>query len=199
MPGLEDERPQEGGSDEGRPSRVALGRGYAGRPEEGPWRRTSQHDAEGEGPGSWGPDGRHPLDPGWRAQDPDPWDNLPVDDPWRPFPGGGKQSRSFIERNWLGLRHSTGRGHQRTDARIREDVNERFARSNVDAQDVDVKVEDGEVTLSGTVENRWDKRMLEELTTEVPGVEEVQNDLLTKSLSERAADGFRAAEEGESP
>ncbi len=190
MPRREDERPQQ----------VEPGR--EAQPEGGPWRRTTQHDVDGEGPGSWGPDGRHALDPGWRADEPDAWENLPVDDPWRAFPGAGKQNRGFIERNWLGARRPEDReakAHRRPDAVIREDVRERFTRSNIDAQDVDVRVEDGEVTLSGTVESRWDKRMLEDLVAEVPGVGEIQNELLTKSLSERAADAERAAEEPGEP
>src|SRR5689334_4450504 len=100
----EDERRREGEGDETRATEVELGGGPAGGPEEGPWRRTTQHDPDGEGPGSWGPDGRHALDPGWRAQEPDVWENLPVDDPWRAFAGGGKQNRGFIERSWLGVR-----------------------------------------------------------------------------------------------
>jgi hypothetical protein len=79
-----------------------------------------------------------------------------------------------------GFRKLTGRGpkgYKRSDERIREDVSERIARSWVNAEDVEVKVEKGEVTLTGFVESREDKRRLEDLADDVFGVEEVHNDL----------------------
>jgi BON domain-containing protein len=84
------------------------------------------------------------------------------------------------ERMKEGWRKMTGRGpkgYQRSDERIREDVSERIARSDLDASDVEVKVEHAEVTLTGSVGSRWDKRMLEDLAEEVFGVEEVHNHL----------------------
>jgi hypothetical protein len=77
-----------------------------------------------------------------------------------------------------GWRKLTGRGpkgYRRSDERIREDVSERIARSWVNAEEVEVKVENGEVTLTGFVESREDKRMLEDLADDVFGVDEVHD------------------------
>jgi hypothetical protein len=77
-----------------------------------------------------------------------------------------------------------GRGpksYRRSDERIREDINEELTRNpNVDATEVEVSVKDGEVTLTGTVENRHDKREAEECAYRVSGVRDVHNHLRTK-------------------
>jgi osmotically-inducible protein OsmY len=67
------------------------------------------------------------------------------------------------------------KGYQRSDPRIQEEVCDRLTYSNVDAEDIEVSVESGEVTLSGSVRNRWDKRRAEDLVEEVSGVREVHN------------------------
>jgi osmotically-inducible protein OsmY len=67
------------------------------------------------------------------------------------------------------------KGYQRSDPRIQEEVCDRLTYSNVDAEDIEVSVASGEVTLSGSVRNRWDKRRAEYLVEEVPGVREVHN------------------------
>jgi hypothetical protein len=79
-----------------------------------------------------------------------------------------------------GVRKLTGRGpkgYRRPDERIRDDVSERIARSGIDAENVEVKVENGEVTLSGFVSRREDKRELEDLAEDVFGVVEVHDHL----------------------
>ncbi|HZH17257.1 MAG TPA: BON domain-containing protein [Archangium sp.] len=67
------------------------------------------------------------------------------------------------------------RGYQRADDRIREDVCERLMEGPVDVGDVEVTVSNGEVTLSGTVEERWQKRAIEDLAGNVRGVHDVHN------------------------
>jgi hypothetical protein len=70
------------------------------------------------------------------------------------------------------------RGYQRSDDRIREDVNEWLTRHpEIDASDIDVTVESCEVTLTGVVEDRRDKRLAEDIAESVPGVNEVHNQL----------------------
>jgi hypothetical protein len=69
------------------------------------------------------------------------------------------------------------KGFKRSDERICEDVCERIARSPVNAENVEVKVKDGEVTLSGFVEVRYEKRVIEDLADDVFGVTEVHNQL----------------------
>ena len=47
--------------------------------------------------------------------------------------------------------------------------------SNVDAYDIDVSVNNCEVTLTGTVKNRWEKRRAEDLAEAISGVKNVEN------------------------
>ncbi len=70
------------------------------------------------------------------------------------------------------------KGYQRSDARIHEDVCETIAhQGHIDATEVEVKVERGIVTLSGTVRERQDKRGLEQLVEHTLGVEDVHNQI----------------------
>jgi len=69
------------------------------------------------------------------------------------------------------------RGYQRSDERIKEDVCDRLMHSWVDAENVEIQVRSGEVVLSGTVEDRQSKRMIEDIAEEVLGVKDVQNQL----------------------
>lgn len=82
----------------------------------------------------------------------------------------GPQRRSFA-----------GRGpktYRRSDARIEEDVNDLLTYSpDLDASDIEVRVDDGIVTLSGIVEDRGDKRLAEDLAENVFGVQDVNNEL----------------------
>ena len=74
-----------------------------------------------------------------------------------------------------------GRGpknYQRSDDRIREDVNEQLTyHHDLDATDIEVRAENGEVTLSGTVPDRRQKRMAEDAADGVRGVKDVHNQL----------------------
>lgn len=69
------------------------------------------------------------------------------------------------------------KGYQRADTRIHEDVCDRLTYSDVDAEHLEVRVENGEVTLSGTVRDRWDKRRAEDVAEEVSGVRDVHNNI----------------------
>ena len=70
------------------------------------------------------------------------------------------------------------KGYKRSDDRIKEDVNEELTRHpDLDASDIEVKVENGEVTLSGTVDARQAKRLAEDLAENCSGVHEVHNHL----------------------
>ncbi|MBV8097249.1 MAG: BON domain-containing protein [Acetobacteraceae bacterium] len=70
------------------------------------------------------------------------------------------------------------RGYARSDDRIREDVSDRLTDDPyVDASEIDVSVSNGEVTLSGTVDNRSARRRAEDIAESVSGVRHVQNNL----------------------
>ena len=78
-----------------------------------------------------------------------------------------------------------GRGpktYVRSDARIREDVNERLSEDSwLDASGIEVAVQAAEVTLNGVACSREDKRHAEDLAWEVGGVKHVQNNLRVQS------------------
>jgi hypothetical protein len=74
------------------------------------------------------------------------------------------------------------RGYRRPDERIVEDIVERLTHNAwVDATDVHVESEDGEVTLTGMIENRAMKWIAEDEAYCVWGVRVVQNQLRIKS------------------
>lgn len=67
-------------------------------------------------------------------------------------------------------------GYQRSDDWIREQVCESLTEDDqVDASGIEVGVSRGEVTLSGTVDDRRAKRDAEDCAYSVPGVRDVQN------------------------
>jgi len=67
-------------------------------------------------------------------------------------------------------------GYMRSDERIRETVCEALSDDDrVDASNIEVTVKNGEVTLSGTVDDRMSKRMAEECVENLSGVKDVQN------------------------
>jgi osmotically-inducible protein OsmY len=70
------------------------------------------------------------------------------------------------------------RGYQRSDERIHEEVCERMSEcGDLDASDIEVRVSGAEVTLTGVVRERPDKRLAEDLAEQVSGVREVHNQL----------------------
>lgn len=77
--------------------------------------------------------------------------------------------------------HHRGRGpknYQRSDERIRDDVNDRLTDDpHVDATEIEVSVANREVTLAGTVNSRFEKRHAEDIAESVSGVAHVQNNL----------------------
>jgi osmotically-inducible protein OsmY len=76
------------------------------------------------------------------------------------------------------------KGYTRSDERIREDVNDRFTdHPLLNASDIEVSVSNGEVTLSGKVHRREDKRRAEDSAERVSGVKHVQNNLRMHELS----------------
>lgn len=90
-----------------------------------------------------------------------------------------------------GHRGKGPRGYVRPDKNIYEDVCEMLSLSSeVDASDIEVKVENGIVFLNGTVADRYTKRMAELEIDNVSGVKDVQN-MLSFKRSEDSSRGFR--------
>jgi osmotically-inducible protein OsmY len=90
------------------------------------------------------------------------------------------QARSGADRRIPGAAY-TGSGprpHRRTDDKIRDDILELLTNNaDLDASEVELHVEGGEVTLTGTVESRDARWLTEDLVSSVSGVREVFNRL----------------------
>jgi osmotically-inducible protein OsmY len=68
------------------------------------------------------------------------------------------------------------RNYQRSDDRIKDDINDRLSDDwFIDASEIDVTVQNGEVTLSGSVDERTAKRRAEDIAEAVSGVKNVEN------------------------
>jgi hypothetical protein len=91
------------------------------------------------------------------------------------------------------------RGYRRSDERIREDVCDRLTEDHdIDASDIDVKVESGEVTLEGTVDARRSKWLAEELASRCSGVVDVHNHLRVRrpAMEQRESESASAPRNG---
>jgi len=82
------------------------------------------------------------------------------------------------------------KGYTRSDERIREEVSDRLMfDADIDASEIEVEVQNGEVTLRGTVDRRETKRAVEDIAESVHGVGEVQNQLRVHGGNGRADNG----------
>ena len=84
-----------------------------------------------------------------------------------------------FDRNRQGEHRGRGpKNYTRSDERIREDINDRLSDDSwLDATEIEVQVSQCEVTLTGTVNGREDKRRAEDIAEQVSGVKHVQNNL----------------------
>jgi hypothetical protein len=117
--------------------------------------------------------GDSPYGPGWgghgfQSTEPDRWSR----EYGRETPGA---RREFIGKG--------PKGYTRSDERIREEVCERLAGGYLDASDIEVAVENGEVTLTGTVADRRTKRMAEEILDNISGIKDFNNNLKLKTAA----------------
>lgn len=102
---------------------------------------------------------------------------------------GAQQMANRVKRAFRGPK-----GYKRSDERIREDVSDRLAlQDQVDPSDVEVTVQAGEVTLTGTVQNRHEKFLVEEIADDVSGVTEVHNQLRVRRADTGASSGVVVA------
>ena len=98
--------------------------------------------------------------------------------------------------------HMSGRGpkgYQRSDDRIREDICDRMTDDPIlDASEIEIDVRQGEVTLSGSVTSREQKRRAEDIAEHIGGVRDVTNQLrVTRDSGHSWSSGSsRAADSG---
>ena len=68
------------------------------------------------------------------------------------------------------------KGYKRSDERLKEDISERLMQhAYIDATEVTVEVQNGKVTLDGTVPERRMKHLIEDIVDECPGVQDIDN------------------------
>ncbi len=163
--------------------------------------------------GAWGSDARWGRDPGWRAGwEPTGYGRAGYGrDRYGERVGYGND-RGWWDRasdevsSWFGdndaerrrqddrrrderesyYRGKGPRGYTRSDDRIREDVSDRLTDNPIlDASEIEVSVLSGEVTVAGSVDSRYSKRLAEDLADEVSGVKHVQNNLRVRETQAR--------------
>ena len=134
--------------------------------------------------------------------------------PRRPHPSyaAGHEERTWFDRardevsSWMGDHEALHRrehdavargehrgrgpkGYRRSDERIREDVSDRLTDDSwLDAAGIEVSVSNADVTLSGAVRSREDKKRAEALAERVSGVDNVQNNLRVDRGTDAATD-----------
>jgi len=92
-----------------------------------------------------------------------------------------ERRRRMDERREGNYRGKGPKNYTRSSDRIKEDVNDRLSDAwDIDASDIDVSIEGNEVTLSGTVSSKQQKRRAEDIAESVSGVHNVQNNLRVK-------------------
>jgi len=80
------------------------------------------------------------------------------------------------------------KGYRRSDERIKEDVCDFLTQApNLNCSDIEVSVNDGIVTLKGTVDERRMKRMAEETIEYIPGVNDVRNEIRVQASGNNKA------------
>jgi BON domain len=132
-------------------------------------------------------------------------------EPGRSFYGGAYENAGGPGYGWnWGLQPERGyeagshrgrgpKGWQRSDDRIREDINERLTdHPGIDASEIEVQVHNGEVTLSGAVDDRHIKRLAEDIAEGVSGVKDIHNQLHTNRFPEQMGRGSQGHSTGQS-
>lgn len=171
------------------------GQGFSGR--EGGWGGYGSYDRERGGweRASAGYDRDRGHTEMWRGRGGESWEHgRPGEEFRREYSAGrnyggygsygaysGQGTRWNEGQNWGERGRFMGRGPrnwQRSDERIKEDINERLTEHpDIDASDIEVEVVAGEVTLRGKVDDRHAKRLAEDIAEGVFGVRDVRNEI----------------------
>lgn len=99
---------------------------------------------------------------------------------WGSRPGLGQRQQDFTGKG--------PKGWTRSDDRIKEDLSEQFARHpDLDPSEIEIRVQGGEVTLTGSVNDRESKRLAEDIAENVQGVKDVTNQVRVSSSQRSGA------------
>lgn len=98
------------------------------------------------------------------------------------YAGSSLKGRGYSELYEPRLRKSfRGRGpknYQRSDERIMEDFCDQLTDNDfIDASNINVDIQDGNLALSGSVEDKWMKYAAEDIAEYTHGVRSIQNDI----------------------
>ncbi len=154
------------------------------------WREGYGREGEWGRGGEWGREGRGERmdyrgdwdrsEPAWRGSE-RAWDrDREEGERWNAGSGNYGRGTGVMDR----VKSFFGKGpkYNRPDDRIMEDVCRRLTQDpEVDASEIDVRVNNGEVTLTGNVDSRHAKRRAEEDAEDIWGVRDVKNDLRVSS------------------
>jgi hypothetical protein len=139
----------------------------------------------------------------WSAQNMGVWGDQSHVGPTESVPSWLRRERGGYWRQYDASRpHFVGRGpkgYKRSDDRIREEICDRMTEDPVlDASEIEVEVTEGEVTLSGLVNSRDQKRRAEDIAERIGGVRDVTNQLrVTRDAGHNwAPDSSRASGPG---
>jgi len=91
---------------------------------------------------------------------------------------GERFGEGYGQGTYGGFRGKGPKGYERSDERLKEMISERLTDDDhIDASDITVEVRNGEVTLTGTVDDRTMKFQAEELIERCGGVKDIHNHL----------------------
>jgi len=103
------------------------------------------------------------------------------------FGDDGAERRREDDKRFGPHRGKRTNGFSRFDECSQEDVNDRLSDySFIDASEIDVTVEGAEVVLTGTVDNKEEKRRAEDIAERISGVKNVENRLKVKNRDNRS-------------
>lgn len=96
--------------------------------------------------------------------------------------GGGGSTQRYMPK-----------GYKRSDARLQEDICERLSHSGLDVSEVSVSVSEGQVTLEGTVSERYMKHAIEDRADDCMGVQGIENRIRVERPGSRQEAGISGA------
>ena len=130
----------------------------------------------------------------WERDNRDWWDRT-RDEVASWFGDEEAERRRNMDHRQGGHRGHGPKNYRRSDSRIEEDINDRLSDDGwVDASNVEVRVNEGEVTLEGNAPDRFSKRRAEDIAEAVSGVRNVENRIKVTQQDMPQAASYRNTE-----